>query len=105
MLDRLGQELVARLVGIAPASLRRYATGKARTPDDVAQRLHFLALVTADLTGSYNDLGVRRWFERPRPQLDMKSPAQLLRGEWNADSDGARRVRELARSPTGSLGT
>lgn len=105
VVEHLGLELVTRLLGIAPASARRYAKAQRRTPDDVAERLHFLALVSADLAGSYNDFGIRRWFERPRPQLDMKSPAQLLRGEWGADSGPATQVRELARSLAGPLGT
>lgn len=105
VVDRLGPELVTKLVGISPASLRRYASGARATPDAVAERLHFLALVIADLAGSYNDFGIRRWFERPRPQLDMRSPAQLLRGEWHADNEAPRRVRELAHALTGPLGT
>jgi hypothetical protein len=35
----------------------------------VAERLHWLAMVVADLAGSYNALGIRRWFERPRALL------------------------------------
>ncbi len=105
VLDRLSPDLVTKLVGVSPASVRRYAGGARPTPDAVAERLHFLALVTADLAGSYNDFGIRRWFERPRPQLDMRSPAQLLRGEWHADNEGPQRVRELARALTGPLGT
>lgn len=105
VVDRLGADLVTKIVGVSPASVRRYTSGARPTPDAVAERLHFLALVTADLAGSYNDFGIRRWFERPRPQLDMRSPAQLLRGEWHADNDGPRRVRALARALTGPLGT
>lgn len=103
--DLLGQDLLTKLIGISPASLRRYTSATRTTPDDVAERLHFLALITADLAGSYNDFGVRRWFERPRPQLDMRSPAQLLRGEWHIDAERPRRVRDLARALTGPLAT
>jgi uncharacterized protein (DUF2384 family) len=105
VVDQLGADLVTKLIGISPASLRRYASAARTTPDAVAERLHFLALVTADLAGSYNDFGIRRWFERPRPQLDVKSPAQLLHGEWSVDDAGPRRVRELARALTGPLAT
>ena len=103
--DQLGSDLLVSLVGVSPASLRRYAAGERKTPDEIADRLHVLALVVADLAGSYNEFGIRRWFERARPQLDMRSPAQLLRGEWRSDQDGPRRVRELARALTGPLGT
>lgn len=105
VLELLGPELVTRLLGISPASVRRYAAAARSTPDDVAERLHFLALVTADLSSSYNEFGVRRWFERPRPQLNMRSPAQLLHGEWHADDAAPRSVRELARALTGPLAT
>ncbi len=105
VLDQLGLELTTKLVGVSPASVRRYAARARSTPDAVAERLHFLALVTADLAGSYNEFGIRRWFERPRPQLDMRRPAQLLRGEWRPDQGGPRRVRELARALTGPLAT
>jgi uncharacterized protein (DUF2384 family) len=101
----LGPDLLARLLGVSASSLRRYLAASRRTPDAIAERLHFLALVVADLAGSYNDLGVRRWFERPRALLDGKSPAQLLRGEWRVDDSGPARVRELAAALTAPLGT
>lgn len=100
-----GLDLLARVLGISISSLRRYASGGRRTPDAIADRLHFLALVVADLAGSLNEFGVRRWFERPRSQLDGKSPAQVLRGGWTADAPGPIRVRELARALTAPLGT
>lgn len=101
----LGADLLSSLLGISASSLRRYVKGARHTPDAVAVRLHFLALVVADLAGSYNELGVRQWFERRRVQLDGKAPAQLLRGEWSVESSGATRVRELARALIGPLGT
>ena len=30
----------------------------------IAGRLHFLATVVGDLAGAYNEIGIRRWFER-----------------------------------------
>ncbi len=105
LLGTLGLELLTQLVGVSVASARRYAGGERTTPDEVADRLHFLALVVADLAGSYNEFGIRRWFARPRPQLDGRSPSQLLRGNWRSDQPGAQRIRELARALTGSLAT
>ena len=61
----LGPELLASLTGISASSMRRYVSGTRPTPDAIAVRLHFLALVVADLAGAYNDIGVRRWFDRP----------------------------------------
>ena len=92
----LGIDLLARLVGIAPASARRYLTGGRATPDVVADRLHFVALIVGDLAGSYNDFGVRRWFARPRSQLDGQAPADVLVGDWSPDDAGPRAVRALA---------
>ena len=101
----LGAELLARLVGISASSTRRYLAGARPTPDAVAVRLHFLALVVADLAGAYNDIGVRRWFERPRKQLGDSAPARLLGENWLPDDDGPKRVRELAASLASSPAT
>jgi uncharacterized protein (DUF2384 family) len=91
-------ESLAPLLGISVSSLRRYQAGTRVTPDEVAARLHFLALVISDLTGAYNEIGVRRWFQRDRTMLDGRTPATLLSGEWNPEDEGAQRVRDLARS-------
>lgn len=101
----IGPELLSQLLAISTSSLRRYAAGRRRTPDDIAERLHFLALVVTDLSGSLNDFGVRRWFTRPRVALDGKSPARLLKGKWMPDASGPGRVRALARALTAPLGT
>ena len=96
MLDVLGLDLLARLLGISQSSARRYLSGSRSTPDTVAGRLHFLAFVVGDLAGAYNDIGVRRWFERRRKRLDGSTPAQALGERWSPDNDGPRRVQELA---------
>jgi hypothetical protein len=88
---------LSALLSVSVSSLKRYQSGDRTTPDVVAARLHFLALVVGDLAGSYNDIGVRRWFHRKRTRLDGRAPAQLLAGEWDPDDAGPRRVRELAR--------
>ncbi len=101
----LGAELLASLVGISASSVQRYLAGVRATPDAVAVRLHFLALVVADLAGAYNDIGVRRWFGRPRKRLGGSSPAQFLIGSWWPDDDRPNQVRELAASLAGSPAT
>jgi len=95
-------EHLAGLLGISPSSLRRYESGARPTPDDVAARLHFIALVVGDLAGSYNDIGVRRWFERRRSQLDGRAPVELLTGTWTPEDPGPSRVRALAAALLGS---
>jgi hypothetical protein len=93
-----GVDDLARLLAISPASLRRYASGARPTPDTVAGRLHFLARVVAELKGAYNDVGVRRWFERKRTALRGESPARVLTGEWSPENRKVRKVLDLARS-------
>ena len=105
MHEILGAELLAGLVGISASSTRRYFAGTRATPDAVAARLHFLALVVADLAGAYNDIGIRRWFERPRKRLGGSAPARLLGEAWWPDDDGPKRVRELAASLASSPAT
>ena len=92
----LGDDLVAEVVGVSEASLRRYAAGSRPTPDPVGERLHWLALVVADLRGAYTDRGVRRWFRRPRTALGGASPAHLLHGGLDPDSPRTAEVRALA---------
>ena len=88
---------LASLLSVSISSLKRYQSGARATPDAIAARLHFLALVVGDLAGSYNDVGIRRWFTRSRTQLDGRSPAQLLTREWDPEDAGPARVRQLAR--------
>ena len=92
----LGGDALARLVGTSSSSVRRYLSGSRATPDEIAARLHFLALVIGDLAGAYNDFGVRRWFQRPRKLLGSRSPVQLLSGAWQPEDPGPQRVRQLA---------
>ena len=96
MREVFGDEALVDLLGVGASSLRRYASGERATPDDVAARLHWLAMVVADLAGAYNNFGIRRWFERPRSQLDGKSPRQMLGAAWSPDDPAAARVRALA---------
>ena len=96
VVEVLGLDDTAAMLGTAPSSVRRYESGDRTTPQAVAERLHLLELVIADLSGSYNDYGIRRWFRRARTQLGGRSPVELLRGEWGPDDEGPSRVRELA---------
>jgi hypothetical protein len=71
------------LVGASEPSLRRYAAEDRTTPDAVAQRIHFLAQLVAILRGSFNEFGIRRWFERPHPALGGSPPTELLRRDFD----------------------
>ena len=93
----LDDEPLASLLGVSFSSLKRYQSGERDTPDPIAARLHFLALVVGDLAGSYNDIGIRRWFLRKRTMLDGRAPAQVLAGDWDPEDAGPARVRQLAR--------
>ena len=101
----LGTDMLDGLLGISAASIRRYARAIRNTPDDVAGRLHWLALIVGDLAGAYNEIGIRQWFDRKRAQLDGRTPAQLLAGEWKPDDLGPQRVRILAHALVGSPAT
>ncbi len=98
----LGDDELADVVGISTSSLTRYRAGERATPDLVAARLHVVALIVSDLVGSYNDFGVRRWFQRPRKTLDGKSPKEVLSRGWAPDDLDVGRVRDLARMLLGA---
>ena len=92
----LGGDLLARLLRISTVSLRRYLSGGRRTPDDVAVRLHAVALIVGDLAGAYNEAGIRRWFARPRTALGNRAPVDVLTAGWRPDDPEVQQVRDLA---------
>ncbi|WP_125611390.1 hypothetical protein [Specibacter cremeus] len=96
MADVLGEDMLAKLVGASITSMHRYRSRDRLTPDHIAARLHVVTLIVADLAGSYNDFGIRRWFGRQRSVLSHRSPAELLTGDWKPDDEATRQVRALA---------
>lgn len=100
-----GDDLLAKLVGVSLSSVHRYRSGERTTPDETASRLHHLALITADLAGSYNDIGIRRWFQRPRAALRGVSPSDVLSVDWSSDDASVQEVRALAASLLASSAT
>jgi uncharacterized protein (DUF2384 family) len=96
-----GVEELAELSGVATSSLRRYLSQRRDVPDVVAARVHLLARIAGDLAGSFNERGVRRWFERPRPQLDGQAPRDILRGNWDPEDPGPEKVAALAAERVG----
>ncbi len=98
MREIFDDEELSRFLDASTSSIKRYSAGERSTPVETADRLHWLAMVVADLAGSYNEFGIRRWFHRHRAQLDGKSPFEILGKNWSSDTEAAKRVRELARS-------
>lgn len=96
----LDLETIGRIVGTSPMSLRRYLAGTREASDDVAARIHWLALTTHDLLGAYNAIGVRRWFERPRSPLGGRSPIEVLARDWDPEDPDVMSVRALASALT-----
>jgi uncharacterized protein (DUF2384 family) len=96
------REVVAKLTGTSSVSLGRYQAGSRRWPDQLAARIHWLALVLADLAGAYNDFGSRRWFERKRTQLGGRSPREVLGSEWDPTDPDVELVRDLAATLAGA---
>jgi len=90
--------LLAGLLGIGIASVRRYAKGERHCPDPVAARLHWLALLIDQLEGTYNAYGIRRWFQRPRAALEGQAPQDRLKGDWDPDDDAIQPLVALAQS-------
>ena len=103
--DLLGLDLLSRLLGVSASSVRRYTLAARTTPDDVAERLHFLSLIVGDLSGAYNEIGIRQWFGRKRVQLDGRSPLDWLKARWKPVQPGPLRVRALASALTASPAT
>jgi hypothetical protein len=101
----LEPDQLAPLLGISVTSLRRYLSGERETPDEVAARLHHLALIVGDLGGAYNEVGIRRWFGRKRSGLGGRTPAAMLAAEWSPEDPGPQKVRDLARSLVTLSGT
>ena len=100
--ERLGDDQLADLIGISTTSLRRYASGQRETPDEVAWRLHALTRIIAALSGSYNDYGIRRWFQRPRAQLNGRTPVEIFREIEGEDDERLQALVELSESLVGA---
>jgi len=99
VLDREG---VAGLIGTSSVSLGRYQAGARTWPDQLAARIHWLALLLADLAGAYNEFGSRRWFDRRRSQLGGRSPREVLVSGWDPADPDVEQVRELAAALAGA---
>jgi len=96
----LGYDMLQQLVGSSAVSLRRYASEARTAPDEVARRIHYVATLVAVLRGSFNEFGIRRWFERVHPTLG-KAPAAALGPGFEPDDEAAQDVLRTALSLLG----
>lgn len=93
-----GADQLAELLLDSRENVVLYARGERQAPHAVAARLHWLALTVGNLTSTYNEYGMRRWFQRPRHELQGFSPREVLlaAGEWTPDSKAAQSLERLA---------
>jgi hypothetical protein len=105
LVEVVGLELLSRLLGVSASSVRRYKASARTTPGDIADRLHLLSLIVGDLSGAYNEFGIRQWFLRKRSQLAGRAPVELLKGRWKPDQPAIRKLQELAQALVSSPAT
>jgi uncharacterized protein (DUF2384 family) len=96
LMDVFDDEAQAVLLGVDPLELKQVRADDDRLPEELGKRLLFVADVVGDLAGAYNAKGIKRWFERPRTQLEQRAPRDVLRGDWAPKEAGPQRVRTLA---------
>lgn len=94
----LQEGLLTALVGKSLADIQKDLQRR-------SNEIHFLYEIVDSLRGSYNDEGIRRWFQRERSQLEGKSPLQYLGPGWNPNDKEAKYVLELAKSSINSGAT
>jgi hypothetical protein len=92
--------MVDELLGNREGSIREVSRTVA--PPEHSGRLAVIDEIVWHLLGTYDGEGVRRWFKRPRPQLEGKCPVDALGKDWTPDSDGTRQVLDLARGLSGA---
>jgi hypothetical protein len=92
-----GTAATAALLDVPTAELRAYREGTCAVPALVAGRISYLVLVTDQLVGAYNAMGLRRWWQRPRVALDGRSPRAALGGDWDPAGPAAEAILALAR--------
>lgn len=76
-LDGWTADDLARVVGAQPRVLTNWRSGTQPRPA-ARERLLLVTELVADLRTTMTARGVRMWFDNPVPQLDDRSPQQLL---------------------------
>src|SRR3954471_16016369 len=75
----LGPRLVAYAAGVTPAEICRYAQGEAAA-GDVEERLRNLYTATWFIASTDGPGTAHDWLMQPKPELENRAPAELLRG-------------------------
>ena len=75
----LGSRLVAYAVGVTPAEVSRYAHGESPAAE-VEQRLRNLYTATWFIASTDGPGTAHDWLMQPKPELENRAPAELLRG-------------------------
>ena len=106
-LAALGQmaATVAHEVKNPLSAIKSIAQVMSEDEDLKRQHARDLSLIVGDLSGAYNEIGIRQWFERKRAQLDGRTPLDSLKSRWNPAQPGPRRVQDLARALVASPAT
>lgn len=76
-LDGWSADDLAQVVGAQPRVLTNWRSGTRPRPKS-RERLLLVTELVADLRTAMTARGVRMWFDNPVPQLDNRSPQQLL---------------------------
>ncbi len=97
----LSAPLSVSLLGVPDERLRAWTAETEPVPDDVLVRLAFIEELVGRLSGHHDELGVRRWFDRPRSELGGKAPREILVGAWSPE-DGELVASLVALTGTGS---
>src|SRR4051794_11694853 len=75
----LGPRLVAYAIGVTPAEVGRFAQGELPAAD-VEVRLRNLYTATWFIASTDGPGTAHAWLMQPRPELEDRAPAELLRG-------------------------
>lgn len=103
----LGEELLSALLLIPTSEVLALIRGREQATTSTVARVVYLSKVLEYLSGTYNTFGVQRWFERPRGQLDGRSPHEHLLSatDWDPEDTASKEVSELARASSYFLAT
>jgi hypothetical protein len=99
-LEEADQEDVAEIVGVSVRTLRAWKTGQVSSVRKNRERPVIVAQVVYDLQRSMTPRGVVMWFKRSRPQLDGRTPLEILDKDL---ASAAETLRSLARGVHGQL--
>ena len=74
----LGSRLAAYAVGVTPAEICRFAHGESPAAE-VEQRLRHLYMATWFIASTDGPGTAHDWLMQPKPELENRAPAELLR--------------------------